>query len=235
MRLKPSVLAIDDDPFVCQALESVLSRFGLIVKTTSDPKEFIEHAERVKPDLLLVDLQIGDVSGFDLIAKVRPLMPVSIIIVISGSQEKSDIANALELGANDFILKPLNRTLLTSKLSLYLDTEHMKENRPESVPFSDKSVNGTVSIDGKIEEVDELGMKILSPHLIPKGTVLKLGSSFLKQIGVTAPHCLVSVTSTSYDADTELYSIYVEFEESENDIQQELRRWLIQNQQPQSS
>ncbi len=229
MRLKPSALVIDDDPMFCQALESVLGRFGLNIKTTNDPEVFMDYSEKLTPDLYLVDLQLGDTSGFDLISRVRAKAPDSIIIIISGSKEKSDIAHALELGANDYILKPLNRVLLASKLSLYLDTDHIREHRAEFTKFTETTMTGVLIIDGVVEEVDELGLKIMSPHLIPKGTVVKINSDFFGLLGAQTQEYLVSVTSTSFNPEAENYSMYVEFEDSvDPEIHQLLRRWLIQ-------
>ncbi len=229
MRLKPSVLVVDDDPLFRKALESVLSRFGLNIKTTENGSEFKECVANLAPNLLMIDLQIGDESGFDLISFARGALPDSIIIVVSGSTEKSDITHALELGANDFILKPLNRSLLASKLSLYLDTDSLHEQSAEFLKLKE-IVPGSLELKAVIEEVDELGFKILSNHLIPKGTVLKIRSDFFQSMGAPSKDYLASVTSTSYHSNSELYSLNVEFEESpDQDMNQTLRRWLIQN------
>ena len=228
MKHKPTVLAVDDDPLLCHALNAVLDSFGLHVTITKDAESFLKLSDQLRPDLFLIDLQIGEASGFDLIEKIRMKAPNSLIIVMSGSTDKLDIAHALELGAHDFILKPLNRLLLASKLALYLDTDRLHEHQAEFTQLKDKGMAGVLEVDAVIEEIDELGFKLLSDHLISKGTVFKLRSDFFKVLGAAASSYLVSVSSSTFNPETESYSIHVEFEASaEPEIHQLLHRWLM--------
>ena len=228
MRLKPSVLAIDDDPLFRGALESVLTRFGLIIKATEDPVEFLKYAESLKPDLYLIDLQMGETNGFTLIEGLKAKNPEAVIVVISGTTENKDITHALELGANDFILKPLDRVLLASKLARFLETEQIHEHEMAWVDFREGAVSAQLLLDAQIESLDEYGITIATPHLIPKGTVLKFRSPFLVSIGGKDEDYLVSVNATSYNLEAGLYSAYLEFEDTAEEIGQLLRRWLLQ-------
>ena len=170
MRAKPVVLAIDDDWLFRKALQSVLSRFGLVTRLTTTPDEFLSLAATRKADLYLIDLLLVESSGFDLIKKVRQSDPDAAILVISGESSKMSISQALEMGANDYILKPLDRTLLASKLSHYLHTPELLDHRADFIDLPQGRAPARVVLDLEVEEINELGVKLVSPHLIQVGS-----------------------------------------------------------------
>ncbi len=226
MRPKPIVLAIEDDADFAKAIDSVLHNLGLMVKVTDNIDVFNRYSKELKPDLYLVDLHITDTTGIDLIVPIRKDHPEAVIVVISEQRDPKNVEHALEAGANDFILKPLDRVHLASKLAKYLTTEKLREHSAECVEFSDGRAPAQLHLDVVIEEIDEDGMKILCPHFIPKGTVFKLRTDFWKSIGVANSDCLVAVTSVTPIADSNMHSTYVEFESQDPAFALALRRWL---------
>jgi DNA-binding response OmpR family regulator len=225
---QPVALVIDDDPMFRAALEAVFPRFGLEVRSTDDPRRFVELSRQLKPDLHVVDLVLTDIKGFELIKQVRAADPRAVILVISGVGEKADIAHALEMGANDFILKPLDRVHLASKLSRYVDTARLRENRSQAVEPPDGRAPARLGFGLEVTEVDELGLMLSTRHLVPKGTVLRLKTDFFARVaGVAAvEEVLVTVASTELDPGTGLYSAYVEFDEPPAELVDGLRKWL---------
>lgn len=227
-RLKPSVLAVDDDVMFRKVLEAVLGRLGMIVKTTANEKEFMSGFNRIRPDLCLIDLQLGGQSGFDLIKKIREIDAAVSVVVISGSEEESAVAHALEAGANDFILKPLDKTLLASKLSRFINTEELIEHTAEFVSPPQGNTEVLLHLEATIEAIDELGVTCIGKSLIPKGTVLKLSSGIFQEIGLEAQEVLVSITNTWYDAKSNAYGAYAEFDGVDLEFLQRIRAWLGQ-------
>ncbi len=230
MRLKPLVLLIDDDLIFRKALISILPRLGVDVKAVETREEFNECAVKFKPDLYLIDLNLGQWSGFELIEECRKSNPKAVILVVSGEKGNDKIAQALEMGASDFILKPFDRMLLVSKLSRYLDTDKLKEQLALSVEPPGGRISADLTVDAKLISVDELGLSILSPHLIPKGTVLRVKTSFFPMIGAGLEEALVCVISNTFDTQTHLYEAYAEFEEAPVSFFETLRHWLKKNQ-----
>lgn len=225
---KPRVLAIDDDPDFRKALELVITRFGLQIEGVSEPQEFIRRAETSSYDLYLIDLQLGQTDGFSLIDKLRlEKGPKAAIVVISGAKQASSIAHALELGASDYITKPLDRTFLASKLARFFKTEQIESNRSALHDFPKGQSPAQIAAEARIIEVDEMGIKMTSRCLVPKGTSFKMSSELFNQIteGKTRD-CLVTVVDTWLDPDTQLYGHYAEFESADNDFFQKVRRWL---------
>jgi DNA-binding response OmpR family regulator len=225
--MKPIVLAIDDDPLFQKALESVLTRFGLEVKVTANPKTFLELAHAYECDLYLIDLHLTDFSGIDLIRELRSRNTTSNIIVISGDQNQATVVHALEVGANDYIQKPLDRALLASKLAKYIETPAIKEERGEIVQLKDDQLGIKLKFDVKLAQIDELGVVFESAHVIPKGTVLRLSANCFKEIGIFDEDMMVTIVSTTYENATNTYQSYAEFDSQRVDIMEQVRRWIL--------
>lgn len=102
------VLLIDDHPLIVAALESVLRGMseGMLVSSATDARSGRE-ALRADPDqdLVLLDLQLGDADGFDLLTEIRATHPQVPVVVISAVERASDVIRAIDLGAMGFVPK----------------------------------------------------------------------------------------------------------------------------------
>lgn len=225
--MKPIVLAIDDDQLFQKALESVLTRFGLDVKVTADPKKFLEMAFNYDCELYLIDLHLTDSSGLDLVRKLREKSTTSNIVVISGDQNQETVVHALEVGANDYIQKPLDRALLASKLAKYIETPVIKEERGDSIELKSDDLGIKLKLDIKIAGIDEMGLYIESPHVIPKGTILRVSSDFFKEVGIFSDDIMVTIVSTTFENATSTYQSYAEFDSARGNILEQVRRWIL--------
>lgn len=228
-RLKPIILTIDDDLEFRKGIEIVLGRMGFQVIGASEPAEFMANVDKFKPDLYLIDLQLGARSGFELIEALRKERKAKEpILVVSGDKRPEMISHALELGADDYILKPLDRAFLASKLAIYLPGEALAEEAPvyAEVPLERKSAR--IEFTATVTEVDELGVRLHSAHLIPKGTVLKLRCEPLREAGIAEGEALVTIASSELLPEGAGYSIYAEFDGVDVEFMQSVRRWLTQ-------
>lgn len=103
-----TILCVDDDTIILAALQEILSPEYRVILTRSG-KEAISLAERDRPDLILLDIGLDDIDGFDVLAQIRkmtgkPALPV--IFITSNLDEKREM-EAFEHEASDFIRKPL--------------------------------------------------------------------------------------------------------------------------------
>ena len=110
------VLLIDDHPLILSALQTVIQSLGDHVNVaTADSARAAREALRLDPshDLVLLDLQLGDADGFDLLADLRSLYPALPVVVVSASDRTSDVIRAIDMGAMGFVPKRAsNDTLL---------------------------------------------------------------------------------------------------------------------------
>lgn len=101
------VLAIDDEQLVLLPLKKRLEELGYKVSTTTDANEGIGIFNRIKPDLVIVDINMPDVSGVEFINHIRINKNSSTpIIVLSGNTSPNVITEVFKLGVNDYIKKP---------------------------------------------------------------------------------------------------------------------------------
>ena len=99
------VLILEDDPLAASELKDCLAREGLHPSIACSKEHFEKIVEQHEFQLLIVDIGLPDGSGLDVIREVREQSSVG-IIVVSGYTTESDVVAAIELGADDYIIKP---------------------------------------------------------------------------------------------------------------------------------
>lgn len=112
---KPEILVIDDEPAIRKLLEITLESNGYEVKLASTAKEGGIMAANHPPELILLDLGLPDMSGHELLKQLREWYSRPIIILSVQSGEK-DIIQALDNGANDYLVKPFRSGELLARL-----------------------------------------------------------------------------------------------------------------------
>ena len=115
------VLIVDDYPRAAEILSRWLVRQGREVRTACDGLQALEAAEEFLPDLMLVDLMLPNLNGYDLAQKIRqqPWGKTVILIALSGWFGPGDLERGREAGFNNFLLKPFGREELSTVLAEY--------------------------------------------------------------------------------------------------------------------
>jgi DNA-binding response OmpR family regulator len=139
-RMKPRVLAVDDDPQILAAVESLLKPLKLDITTLSDPLEFWDTLEATSPDLLILDLDMPFLSGLELCRGVRSStrwcdLP---ILFLSASSDSETIHRLFSVGADDFVKKPFTGPELATRIVNRLV-------RSGGAPSKEKEVDSRVS------------------------------------------------------------------------------------------
>lgn len=128
--MKPRILVIDDEAAIRDSMQMILDYEGYEVMTAATGEEGIALVEREAPDLVFLDIKMPGVDGLEVLQRLRHLVEVTPIVVISGHATISTAVEATRLGAFDFIEKPLasERVLVTVRNAV--DTRRLKtENR----------------------------------------------------------------------------------------------------------
>lgn len=120
---KNKVLIVDDIPENIETISEMIKDFDIDVKTANGGKEAIELIDSFKPDVILLDLMMPHVNGWDVIEHVRSKYSKSemAIIVVSLLSNKDNIDECYELGVNDYITKPIIKARLTSSLDAHAE------------------------------------------------------------------------------------------------------------------
>jgi DNA-binding NarL/FixJ family response regulator len=108
---KIRVLCVDDHPIVRDGIAAIINLQPdmMLVSATATGGEALERFSAVRPDVALVDLRLPDMSGFDLIRKIKDKSPNARIVVLSSHEGDVDIQRALEAGAQGYVVKGLVR------------------------------------------------------------------------------------------------------------------------------
>jgi CHASE2 domain-containing sensor protein/CheY-like chemotaxis protein len=133
------VLVVDDDPETCTILASLLESIGFSVVIARNGKSGLELARHYCPDLILTDLNMPALNGWEVIQLLRnqPESSNVAIVVISASAFESDRQKSLELGANAFLSKPIQVDELFQTVQTLLPLEWIYE---DSVPAEDQLI-----------------------------------------------------------------------------------------------
>jgi DNA-binding NarL/FixJ family response regulator len=113
------VLLIDDHPLILSALQSVIQGLGdNVVVSTADSGRAAREVLRQESnqDLVLLDLHLGDVDGFELLGELRTKYPALPVVVISASDRTSDVIRAIDMGAMGFVPKRASNETLFDAL-----------------------------------------------------------------------------------------------------------------------
>ncbi len=117
--MKDKVLIIDDDPKLCRLLTEFLSGFGFKVHTALAPSEGLKKLRRHKPDMVVLDVMLPEMNGFDVCKKIRLDSNVP-IIMLTARGEPMDRIVGLELGADDYLAKPFEPRELVARIQAVL-------------------------------------------------------------------------------------------------------------------
>jgi two-component system KDP operon response regulator KdpE len=109
------VLVVDDDPQMVRALRINLSVRGYDVKTASTGVAALKVAEETRPDVIILDLGLPDISGIEVLTDLRGWSPVP-VIVLSARTDSADKVAALDAGADDYVTKPFGMDELLARL-----------------------------------------------------------------------------------------------------------------------
>lgn len=104
-----SVLAVDDIPLNLLLVQKMLSRFNFEMRTARNGQEALDAVAAKKPDLILLDLMMPGIDGFEVIRRLRedPETADIQIVILSALNSNEDVVKGFNAGANDFIMKPI--------------------------------------------------------------------------------------------------------------------------------
>ncbi len=113
------ILVVDDEPALRRAVERNLAGHGFEVRGAETGEEGLELETRFHPDLVLLDLGLPDISGTEVITRLRERSSLP-IIVLSVREAEADKVRALELGADDYLTKPFGVDELLARIRVAL-------------------------------------------------------------------------------------------------------------------
>ena len=136
------ILAIDDDQQTLWYLRNALSEAGYSVAVASNPQEMESLLVSERPHLVMLDLMLPGTDGFELLRRIPAIRDVPVIF-LSGNSAGENITRALEMGADDYIIKPFSPTELVARIRASLRKRAMSEAPEPGQPYR----SGELTID----------------------------------------------------------------------------------------
>ena len=129
------ILIVDDNKTNCEVLERRLSMSGLKCRTAYDGESALDEVKKKTPDLILLDVILPDINGLELLKRFRSKHSVESlpVIMVSAFDDVDSIAKCIQLGAQDYLPKPINGTVLLAKVVSSLERKLLREREKELV------------------------------------------------------------------------------------------------------
>ena len=113
------VLVVDDEPGILRAVQTNLGRHDYRVETATSGEAALEAYNRVRPDLVLLDLGLPDMDGLDVLRAIRERASTPVVVLSAREAERDKVA-ALDLGADDYVTKPFGVNELLARVRVAL-------------------------------------------------------------------------------------------------------------------
>lgn len=190
--METRILLIEDDPAIQAGMNDMLDLENYETIVCSDGREGLDTAMKENPDLILLDISLPSMSGFDVCRKLRERNFRNPIIMLTSRGEQVDKILGLELGANDYVTKPFDsRELLARIHSQLRSREVLNENLyKDNVPVNERSTRRLLVImftdikdySKKMGSDEKLALKLLSIHNEIVTETVKLFDGRIKEV-----------------------------------------------------
>jgi len=138
------ILVVDDNAQNLELLVAYLETLGCMVSTATDGMGALEQVRSQKFDLILLDIMMPRMSGFEVCRKLKtdPETRDIPIIMVTALKELGDIERGVEYGTDDFISKPVNRLELLTRVKSLLRVRHLKSELDRALAYLDEVERG---------------------------------------------------------------------------------------------
>ncbi|MFB4277295.1 MULTISPECIES: response regulator transcription factor [unclassified Nonomuraea] len=201
------LLVVDDEPTVKELLSATLRFAGFTVSSADNGTQALEEARRDPPDLVLLDVMLPDLDGFEVLRRLRGLPraggrpgPVPVLF-LTARDTTADKINGLRLGGDDYVTKPFDLEELLARIRAIL-------RRTGAIPDDHTLVVGDLEVDPDGHQVTRAGRPVrLSP------TEFRLLHHLVLNAGRVLPKSQILETVWRYDfaGDTSIVDTYVSY------------------------
>jgi DNA-binding response OmpR family regulator len=115
-----TILVVDDEPAIIQVVRDRLTREGLIVRSAPTGEQALALVSEDAPDLIILDLMLPDMDGFEVLRRLRQSGRDEPVIVLTARDDDVDMIVGLEMGADDYVVKPFNPRALAARVRAVL-------------------------------------------------------------------------------------------------------------------
>lgn len=180
--MSEKLLVIEDNTDVRENLKEILESADFIVETAQNGQEGFDLIKRVKPDLILCDIMMPVLDGYGVLKKLRADKDIADtpFVFLTAKTSKDDLSRGMELGADDYIMKPFTIAELLKRVKIRLDKRKEVLERTKSTLEKETHVSGTPigkELREPLKTVTGIGELIMTEHYsMEKGEVVEFVS-----------------------------------------------------------
>ena len=164
-------LLIDDDDKLATLLGNYLTKFEIELNSTTEPTLALELIAEHEPDLIILDVMMPKMNGFEVCSGIRKKYKIP-IIMLSARGESFDRVKGLDLGADDYIAKPFEPRELVARIhSLIRRVNDEGEHQYQQDIFEVNAIRREISMDGQILSLTNMEFELLELLLASPGTL----------------------------------------------------------------
>lgn len=121
------ILVVDDESIIRENLERILTEEKYKVRSVANGKDALKEVKEGEIDLVLLDLNLPDISGLDVLTKAKEIDPELLVIIVTGYASVESAVKALKMGAYDYIKKPFKADVIKLIVRLAVEAQHLKQ------------------------------------------------------------------------------------------------------------
>lgn len=195
--MSDTILTVDDEPRFIRLIEANLRAADYNVLSASEGESALEIVVEKKPDLVLLDVMMPGMDGFQVLDRIREFSNVP-VIMLTAKGEESDRVEGLNRGADDYVVKPFSATELLARVKAVLRRSQVASTAPKESP---KLTHGNLTIDVAKAEVF-----VNEDSVLLSATEYRLLLQFAHNLGetLTAEYLLKNVWGEEYAEDKEI-------------------------------
>lgn len=118
--MQTTILIVEDDEDIRKFLVETLRDLNYVTYQTDKGTHALEILEKIKPDLVILDLGLPDIDGESVCSKIKKMTPDLPVIILTASTDSSDLVNSFSKGADDYVKKPFNNEELIARIKAQL-------------------------------------------------------------------------------------------------------------------
>ncbi len=171
-----SIIVVEDDKNIARGLEKNLRYEGFAVQVAEDGERGLELVVDKKPDLILLDVMLPKMNGFEVLREVRRLGLEIPVVMLTAKAEELDTIRGLDLGADDYITKPFSLSELMARIRAVLRRKRRFEKKVEQVQFGRVNVDfvaRSVEVDGSPVKLTHRELELLRMFIMREGEALE--------------------------------------------------------------
>jgi DNA-binding response OmpR family regulator len=195
-----SILVVDDEPMVREVLSRYLSKEGFDVWAAEDGEEALARYARAVPDLVLLDLMLPKIDGYEVFRRIREQGSRTPVIMLTAKGEETDRIVGLELGADDYVSKPFSPREVVARVRAVLRRTDGGTSDPVVMDFGRIAIDTgrrEVRVEGRVVRLTRIEFDLLAYVASSPGTTF------------TRARLLEDVWDFAWDGDTATVTVHV--------------------------